>query len=276
MTGIERPHGGVPDGPPWSVDLLADLHAGALEDSVAAQLWPRVRADAEANAVLDALDATTADLATLADLPTPRMPDDVAVRIEAALAEEARAAGRPVPAPAPTQSPGIAPVVDIGEARRRRNRRLGWGSGILVAAAAAVGLIVAVLPGTTPSPGTGVAAPPPGSTGATPPEALTSGQLDAGLVSRATGKSDYGPFGDPAKRSACLAANRLDPDETPAGGMQVTLDGRRGTLMVLPTGKLAQFRLLVVGPDCSAGHPSTIADTVIGGISGLPVPPPTR
>ena len=41
MSGMEH----VPMGPPWSVDLIADLHAGVLPPEVAAQLRPRVEAD---------------------------------------------------------------------------------------------------------------------------------------------------------------------------------------------------------------------------------------
>jgi hypothetical protein len=36
-------------------------------------------------------------------------------------------------------------------------------------------------------------------------------------------------------------------------------------LLVLTTGKLAQYRLLVVGPDCAAGNPDRLAQAVIGG-----------
>src|SRR4051812_498492 len=108
MTGMER----VPMGPPWSIDLIADLHAGVLPPEVAAQLRPRVEADADAVEVLRALDATLEDLHSLPPIP---MPDHVAARIDAALAAEAR--------------PGIAPVVSLNDARRRRNRRLGFGGG---------------------------------------------------------------------------------------------------------------------------------------------------
>ncbi len=124
MTGMER----VPMGPPWSVDLIADLHAGVLPPEVAAQLRPRVEADPESREILAALDATLADLHSLPVIP---MPDHVAARIDAALAAEARPA---------------APVVSLAEARKRRNRRLGLGSGVLVAAAAAFGIVFAVSP----------------------------------------------------------------------------------------------------------------------------------
>ncbi|MGH3467716.1 MAG: hypothetical protein ACRDQF_08315, partial [Thermocrispum sp.] len=97
MTDMGKARGTA--GPPWSVDLLADLHGGALDEAQAAQLWPLVQADPEAMAVLSALDATTSDLATLAGAPAPPMPVDVAARLDAALAAEAARAGQAVPAP---------------------------------------------------------------------------------------------------------------------------------------------------------------------------------
>src|SRR3954462_251574 len=142
MTDESRGIGGAV-GPPWSVDVLADLHAGVLDDARAAQLgaraapgaaacWPLVDADPEARAILDPLDATQADLASLADAPAPPMPAEFAARLDAALA--ARAAGRcpePREAPAPRQAgSGDAQVVDRAAPRGRRNKRLGGAAGV--------------------------------------------------------------------------------------------------------------------------------------------------
>ncbi len=54
--------GGERLGPPFSTELLADLHAGVLSDEVSTRLWPLVRRDPDALAVLDSLDAVTARL----------------------------------------------------------------------------------------------------------------------------------------------------------------------------------------------------------------------
>jgi hypothetical protein len=35
--------------------------------------------------------------------------------------------------------------------------------------------------------------------------------------------------------------------------------------MVLTTGVAARFRVLVVGPDCTADRPDTLADLTVGG-----------
>ncbi|HEX5404220.1 MAG TPA: hypothetical protein VFX16_18175 [Pseudonocardiaceae bacterium] len=251
MTGIDR-RGDTPMGPPWPVDVLAELHAGALDPSVSEALWSRVRDDPDAVAVLDALDATRAELAGLTAKQSPLMPEHVAARLDAALAAEARAM-----LPAPVR----APVVDLAAARRRRTQRWGWAAGALVAAAAVAAVVIAVPRGGTPV--QGVAAP--------PPQQLTSGRLNGATLAAALGRSDYGALSDPAVRAACLTANHQDPNRQPAGAMRVTLDGKPGELFVLTTGQTAQYRLLVVGDDCAAGRPDLLADTVVGGL-----PQPTR
>ncbi|MEE2031731.1 hypothetical protein [Rhodococcus chondri] len=99
--------------PPYSADLLADLHAGALDDDLADRLWPRVRRDPDAMAVIASLDAVQSRLRSLGDAaPTTPIPPEVAARIDTALAAQ-------------------------GEQRQRR-RRLLTVAGIGAAAALAV------------------------------------------------------------------------------------------------------------------------------------------
>jgi hypothetical protein len=269
MTGSNR-RGDTPMEPPWPLDVLADLHAGVSDD--ATSLLPRARQDPDARAVLDALDATRAELSGLGQRPVPPMPDRFAARLEAAIAAEARAMfpapRQPMRLPHVPQQP-MAPVADLAAARARRNKRIGWGAGALVAAAAAAVVVIAIPKGGSPL--QGVAAPPPttsdgaGAT-ATGPQSFTHATLPLALAA-ALGSDGYGPLADPARRAACLAANGQDPNRVPAGAMQVILDGKPGTLMVLTTGVTAQYRLLVVGRDCAAGTPDQLADTVVGGIT---------
>ena len=254
MTGIDR-RADAPMGPPWPVDVLADLHAGVLDAALADRLWPRVRQDPDAVAVLDALDATRAELSGLAVAPAAPMPAHLAARLDAAIAVEAGTRfGTPIQAP---QRIAPAPVLDLARARRKRNQRLGWAAGALVAAAAVAIVVISIPRGTG---GQAVAQPP----------ALHTGQLGGTTLTAAIGRTDYGPLTDPARRAGCLVANGQDPNQTPAGAMRVTLDGRPGVLMVLTTGQLAQYRLLVVGPNCAAGTPDLLANTVIGGLSATP------
>jgi hypothetical protein len=149
----------------------------------------------------------------------------------------------------------IAPVVDLTRARRRRNQRLGWATGILVAAAAVAVAVISIPRGADP-----------GTPSAGGSLALRSGQLDGATLAAAIGHTDYGPYAAPARRDACLGANDVDPATTPAGVLRVTLDGTPGVLFVLTTGRLAQYRLLVVGLNCAAGDPNLLATAVVGGI----------
>ncbi|RZQ65010.1 hypothetical protein [Amycolatopsis suaedae] len=248
MTDEARGIGGAV-GPPWSVDVLADLHAGVLDEQEAARLWPQVEADPEALAIIEALEATTADLAAWGNAAPEPMPADVAARIDAALAEEAEKA-RPAPA--------VAPVVSIDVARKRRNRMIAWGSGVLATAAAAVAVVAVVLPGTGGENGSSdVAQPPaatskpaPGSPGEAP-LALKQDDLDVGSVLSTQGTRDFGPLGTQERLDACLSQNGEDPRVKAVGVKGVTLDGKPGTMVLRTTGELAQYRLLVLGEDCS-------------------------
>lgn len=268
MTEIEGQGDGRRDAePPLSVDLLADLHAGALDDETSARLWPRAKADPQAQAILEALDSTRMDLADLgrADLspaPVAPMPANVAARMDAALAEEARTSAN---AAAATPPRGLAPVADLSSARRKRTRRIGWGVGIVAAAAAVVGIGVVAVPQLQKQSGTPMAEPtaPAGSTASSPPLALSSGELKSKAPS-ALGERDFGPLADRQQLRGCLDANSVPSRSTVAGAKQLTLDGRPGVLLLLTTGKSAQFRLLVVSPDCANGKPATLSNSVIG------------
>ncbi|GHF57889.1 anti-sigma-K factor RskA [Amycolatopsis bartoniae] len=231
---------------PWSVDLLADLHAGVLDDATAAELWPRVQADPEAQAVIEALEATTADLATLATAPAPPMPAAVAARIDAALAQEAG---------------HVAPVVDLAAARRRRNRRIGWISGVVAVAAAAVAAIAITVPGTSGQSGTPVAEPPSSSAPAGGSLAVRSDQPQAAVAQLSAGVKDYGPLGDAQRLNACLQEAGFAATAAPIGVRPGTLDGRPAVLVLLTTGRLAEFRLVALSPDCG---PKPLLDQVVG------------
>lgn len=245
MTDEHREIGAA--GPPWSVDLLADLHAGVLDEHAAAELWPRVQSDPEARAVVEALQSVTADLATLATAPAPPMPADVAARIDNALAAEAR---------------GVAPVVDLAAARRRRNRRIGWVSGVVAVAAAAVAAIAITVPGTSNQTGTPVAAPPPVSS---QPDgsalALRSDEPQAAVGELSSGAKDYGPLGDAQHLSTCLQQAGFAATAAPIGVRPGTLDGQPAVFALLTTGKLAEFRLVALSPDCG---PKPLLDRVVG------------
>lgn len=248
------------DGAP-SVELLADLHAGVLDEAQAAELRERVAADPQARAVLEALDATVTELAAL---PAQPIPTSVAERIDSALAAEAaRPTGAPVP---PAGVPGFADVAGFAGSRSRRRRSAAWVSAAVLTTAAAVVGVVVLLGGPRHTAGIPRAGDAPGvatGVGPTAPQALTSDEL-GGMLSQALAQRRLGPLSEPGRLQGCLAANGVTDRADPLGAMPVTVDGRRGVLLVLPTGRIAQFRLLVVGEDCAPGHPAPLADQLIG------------
>ncbi|NKE59848.1 hypothetical protein FXN61_24795 [Lentzea sp. PSKA42] len=243
MTGMER----VPMGPPWSLDLIADLHAGVLPPEVAAQLRPRVEADAEAREVLQALDATLEDLQALPPIP---MPDDVAARIDAALAAEARPA---------------APVVSLDEARKRRNRRLGLGGGVLVAAAAAFGVVLAVSPGGKQADTPGDAAPAPTSNSNVSAPLSVRGDNLGAAVGDVLKAQNYGPLETQDRLAGCLQGGGIASTSKPLGISPINLDGKDAVMAILPAGVVGQFRLVVLDPKtCGPDKPEgVLADTTI-------------
>lgn len=239
-----------PPGPPWSVDVLADLHAGVLDAETSAQLWPRVNADPEARAVIEALDVIKVELGQLGQAPPEPMPAPFAARLDAAIeAEAARRAG------VPRQPQPAAPVIDFSAARQRRNRRLAWGAGVLTAAAAAVAVTVVLFPRSDTTGGTPQA-------GAQPTLEVDGGNPSAAIGS-VRNQRDYGPLENQQRLDECIKAAGLDPATAQTVGVrQVTVDGKPGIYVLLTAGRSNQFRLLIVEPTCGPGNPGIIANTV--------------
>ena len=261
MTDSVKGAGGPP-GPPWSVDVLSDLHAGALDPAESARLWPRVNADPDARAILAALDEVKVGLGQLGSAPAEPMPAQYAAQLDAAIEAQVRASGRTATATAPQP---VAPVVDLAAARKRRNRMAAWGAGVLTAAAAAAAIAFVAIPGQqttgTPNAEDGNAANPTTQTeapgGSDAPLALRSDNL-AAAIGPLNGKDDYGPLGDEQGLKDCLAAHDV-PAGDPVGVSQVTLDGQKGVAALMGAGtEIGKFRLVVVEPTCTADKPGKV------------------
>lgn len=78
----------VPAGPPWSLDVIADLHAGVYPPDIEADLRARIAEDRDAQAMLTALGSVVDELSLL---PPMRMPERYASRLDAAVAAESAA-----------------------------------------------------------------------------------------------------------------------------------------------------------------------------------------
>lgn len=237
MTGPQR----------HPVELLAQLDAATLGPIAAARARRQLATDPRAAAARAALAATRAELAELAAAPAPELPHDVSVRCAAALAQ------LPLPgsATSTTGSPAIAPP-------RWRNPTAAVLAAVAVFAVGAV-LGLGWLRGSeVPGPSALPTAP-----GNSARPALTRDTL-ASAVRDSLTQRDLGPLSDPRLLAACEAAAGL-PTQPLLGGRQVLLDGQPGVLLVLPTGVVGRFRLVVVVPECGTAEGGPIlADAVVG------------
>ena len=116
-----------PDSPHLSVELVADLEAGLLDDESAAHAQHHLDHCAPCTEILDALEQVSAGLAAL---PAVALPPDVAHRLDEALAE---ATG-----PATLAAPASDTVVPLDAHRRRA----GWSTRVVTAAASVAGILL--------------------------------------------------------------------------------------------------------------------------------------
>ncbi|GAA3249320.1 hypothetical protein GCM10017691_60290 [Pseudonocardia petroleophila] len=243
------------------VELLADLDAGLLAPARADEVRRAALADPRCAAVLDALAATRADLAALPVPPAPAVlgrwtapvddpgadpgpPDTAPPDSPSTATGPSTVAGHPRRAAGPSRIPtgavdGRRARLRPGPARSGAGRRARW---VLAAAAAAA---VALVPGLPATRSDGV---------------LDVDRVELAAAARSTvGLTDLGALADPARRDGCLSAVGVDGARV-LGGRQVRLEGAPGVLLVLSTGELGRFRVLVVSPSCSV-----LDDTVVGG-----------
>lgn len=232
-----RAHPNPPDRapmPPYPVGLLADLHAGAVDEATATHI--RAHLDDDDQAVLAALDRTVADLAAW-PVPPTAAPAEVLARSRATLAD---------------LSAGNIAAITPG-ARRTRRTRGRIIAAASIAAVAAGGITVAAL-----------------TTGPDPADdPAQHHNLALSPAERATLLSALGSptpaFADDAGLRGCTRAHGIADDVPLAGTAPVRLRGRDAVAILVTTGTAGRFTALVVGPDCGPGNPATIARTTIGG-----------
>ena len=152
-----------------------------------------------------------------------------------------------------------------GEARRRRNRRLGLGGGVLVAAAAAFGVVFAVSPGGQQANTPGDAAPAPTTnSNVSAPLSLKRDELGS-AVGEVLKAQNYGPLETPDRLAGCLKGGGITSSGNPLGISPINLEGKDAVMAILPAG-LGKYRLVVLDPaTCGPDQPAgVLADTTVG------------
>jgi hypothetical protein len=212
---------------PVTVDILADLQAGLLDDRTAALLRQRARAEPIIAARLAALDRVRRELAELGaeGASAPDVPADVTARIGSALRSEAPSASTP-------RVPKLRP------------RHVAAAAGVAaVIAAGAVGTAMLLGKGSAGDVGTSAS-----SVVAPGGLALSASELGA-LLSQ---PPDLGGLADPQRRVSCLGGLGYPTSTSILGAKPLTIHGRAGLLLLLPGDVPDRVTAIVVGPNCSS------------------------
>jgi hypothetical protein len=223
---------------PVTVDLLADLQAGLLDDQTAARLRQRARTEPNIAGQLAALDRVRRDVAALGvgSSSAPAIPADVTAQIGTALRSE------PPPASAqPSQSRHVAAAAGVAA----------------LIAAGAVGTAMLLGGG---SAGDVASAP---SSVATPRVSgglpLSEGQIAALLRQPPA----LGELADPRRRVSCLSGLGYPTSTAVLGGKPLLVDGVPAVLMLLPGDVPGRINAVVVAPECSAVDTGLVVSSVV-------------
>jgi hypothetical protein len=250
MSAGEGPPAGSAD-PPLTVELLADLQAGLLDDDTAARVRRQVRADPDAEATLRALNRVRSAVGAVGADPAsaPDPPPAVTARISAALRS---ASGSSTGGAAHSARPHTRPA------------RLIAGVAGACAVVAAIGLGTAALVNApTPMPSTQITAE--HITVSTPPMAIPLSQAQLlGLLDRSP---DYGPppgpLNDPARRASCLTGLGYPASTRVLGAQTIEINARPGVVLVLPGDTPDSLTVFAVALNCSAADTGLLVSTQI-------------
>lgn len=231
--------------PPYSDDLLADLHAGVVDDELAERLWPLVRQDRDAMAVIDRLDAVQARLRTWGEVPAAEpIPPDVAARLDSTLRGLERRGleqrGKPRRDPRMLAAAGIGAAAALAVVFALVFRGIG-------AADDTTGPPLAS--GTSPSQGTS-----PSGENALTPASLRAIVGDVGL----------GPLTEGQRLRECLSANGFSPVSPILGSREIRVGDSDAVAILLGGPQAPQITALVVGTRCGADDPATIQVEILG------------
>lgn len=235
--------------PPLTVELLADLQAGLLDDATAARIRSRVRSDPQAQQILRALNRVRRDVAAMGADPAwgpaarPAVVDSISAALRSARPNSS-------PGAAHAARPHVHPV------------RMIAGAAGLCAVATAIGV------------GAVVDAPPPAPSAPTTAQHITVSK-PAPVIPLSRPQvldllhhtPDYGPpggpLGDPSRRTSCLSGLGY-PASTPVLGAQpIDIDAWPAVLLVIPADTPDKLAVFAVAPHCSAADTGLLASTVV-------------
>lgn len=225
--------------PPLTVELLADLQAGLLDDDTAAALRRRIRTDPQAAATLQALHQVRHDVAAVGDQPAPEAPAETVDGVAAAL-RSARAAHAARPAVPPARV--VAGIL----------------GGCALAAAIGVGTMALL---DDPASESSVGATINRVTVSTPAPVIPLS--DAQIVALLNRPPDFGALGNPAQRASCLSGLGYPAAAEILGAQPIEVNARPGVLLVLPGDTPATVTAYAVAQNCSAADTGLLADTAV-------------
>jgi hypothetical protein len=231
---------------PLTVDLLADLQAGLLDDEAAARVRSRVRADPEAEGVLRALNRVRTDLGDLgaAGADSTSAPPTATVTATPRSSAAAHSARPPI-------HPGrlIAGIAGLGA--------------LVVAVGLGTSALLDAPPPTSGTPATAdhmtVPGPAAGPTAAIP---LSHAQI-LELLNHGPDYGTHGALEDEARRASCLRGLGYPSSASVLGARPVEMNSRPAVLLVLPGDTPQDLAVFVVGLNCSAVDTGLLASTQI-------------
>lgn len=240
--------------PPLTVEALADLQAGLLDDDTAARLRKKVRADPDARQTMHALNRVRRDIAALGtDMSSaPDVAPAVIDGIGAALRAEQPKATR--------SRPRLRVAHAVRPGRLPRSARVAIAVAGLAAAAVAVWL------GTTAL----ITAPTPTSSRPTTAEHITVSRppmmiplSDQQILALLDRQPDFGPLADLQHRASCLRGLGYPAAARVLGARPVEIAQRPAILLVLPGNTPGTVTALAVAPTCSSVNTGLLADRIV-------------
>ncbi|MBW0013222.1 hypothetical protein [Mycobacterium sp.] len=234
-------------GAPLTVELLADLQAGLLDDDLAARVRQQVRADPSTREVLLALHQVRCELAAAADpASAPEVPTQVTARISDALRASG---GRPA-------GPDAAHLA-------RPQARPAKVAAAVVGLGAAIGAIAVGTAALTTTSERAPSAPATAQhiTRSTPPMTIPLSQAEIlGLLNQ---RPDFGPLADQAHRASCLNGLGYPASTQVLGARPIEINARPGVLLVLPADTPGRLAAFAVATNCNAADTGMLADTEV-------------